>query len=193
MYTKGHMYVWQEPKSTIIDWCMQRYVLLAAIMPVIILIGVAWCAHSLARTNCTLYYPPPPISMGVDHLVRWATQPQADCGLYPSPHLGDVVRLDLTYIPPSTYNLSAKHRHSTDPATLQGFETAFAHLKGIQQSTLGNRGCFLTTEDATLTFVPRSGRQRTFHVMVGCLRVGNYWILSPRLLDLVRVRASFSR
>jgi len=43
----------------------------------------------------------------------------------------------------------------------------------------------LTTEDATLTFVLRSGRQRTFHVMVACLRVGTYWILSPRLLDLV--------
>ncbi|MCA1599738.1 MAG: hypothetical protein LC769_12135, partial [Chloroflexi bacterium] len=58
----------------------------------------------------------------------------------------------------------------------------------IQQGTLGNRGCFLTTEDATLTFVLRAGKQRTFHVMVACLRVGTYWILSPPLLDLVRAQ-----
>jgi len=169
---------------------MRRYVLLCSVVPVLILVGVVWSAHSLARTNCTLYYPPPPISMGVDHLVRWATQPQADCGLYPSPHLGDVVRLDLTYMPPSTYNRSPNHRHITDPATLQGFETAFAHLEGIQQGTLGNTGCFLTTEDATLTFVLRSGKQRTFHVMVGCLRVETYWILSSRLLDLVQAQGA---
>jgi len=168
---------------------MRRYVLLiiSVIVPVMVFIGIVWSAQSMARPNCALY-PPPPISVGIDRLVRWATQPQASCGLYPSPHLGDVVRLDLTYMPPSTYNRPANHRHITDPATLQGFETAFAHLKGIQQGTLGNRGCFLTTEDATLTFVLRSGRQRTFHVMVACLRVGTYWILSPRLLDLVRAQ-----